>query len=264
MWWMPTSSADADQSTQAVDSSFEASGVSAGYSSVPVVMDVSVGVKRGELVSILGPNGAGKSTLLKAMIGLVPVRAGSVRAFGKDVTGWPTEAICRAGIGYVPQTRDVFGPLTVEENLEMGGIGLKRRDVRREINHVMELFPLLVRHRHSKASTLSGGQRKVLAIGRALVARPRVLVLDEPTANLAPRTAHEVLEEHVRQLAADGTAILCVEQRVKEALSVSDRVYVLVEGRVQKALPAAEVTMDMVGEMFLQSAASVRDAPCAG
>ena len=146
----------------------------------------------------------------------------------------------------------------------MGGIGLRRRDVRREISQVLDLFPLLVRHRHSKASTLSGGQRKVLAIGRALVARPQVLVIDEPTANLAPRTAHEVLEQHVRKLAASGTAILCVEQRVQEALSVSDRVYVLVEGRVQKTLPAAELTMQLVSEMFLQSPDSVRGAPCAG
>lgn len=207
--------------------------ITAGYNGSPVVHGISVGVAPGEVVSIVGPNGSGKSTLLKSIVGIVEVMSGRVTLGDTEVTRWAPEDVVRAGVGYVPQVDDVFGPLTVRENLEMGGYLLRPADVARRVEHVLELFPQLGRMLRRRASKLSGGERKMLAMGRALMLEPGLVVLDEPTANLAPAIAHTVLDEHVRRLAATGASVLVVEQRARAVLAISDRTYVLAGGRVR-------------------------------
>jgi ABC-type branched-subunit amino acid transport system ATPase component len=216
--------------------------LSAGYNRSPVVHGVSVSVEPGEIVSIVGPNGSGKSTLLKAIVGVVETLSGRVRIGDRDVTGWASEEIARIGVGYVPQVDDVFGPLTVRENLEMGGYLLRGREVQPRIGHVMSVFPQLSRMADRRAGKLSGGERKMLAMGRALMLAPALVVLDEPTANLAPAIAHTVLHEHVRQLAATGASVLVVEQRARAVLEISDRTYVLGGGRLQMEGTPAELS----------------------
>jgi ABC-type branched-subunit amino acid transport system ATPase component len=207
--------------------------LTAGYDRSPVVHGVSISVTPAEVVSIVGPNGSGKSTLLKAIVGVVETLSGAVRIGGRDVTGWASEEIARIGVGYVPQVDDVFPPLTVHENLEMGGYLLKSRQIEPRIDHVMSIFPRLRQMSSRRAAKLSGGERKMLAMGRALMLGPALVVLDEPTANLAPAIAHTVLQEHVRQLAATGASVLVVEQRARAVLEISDRTYVLGGGRIQ-------------------------------
>ncbi len=206
--------------------------LSAGYNRSPVVHGVSISVSPGEIVSVVGPNGSGKSTLLKAIVGVVEALSGRVFIGDRNVTGAASEEIARIGVGYVPQIDDVFPPLTVRENLEMGGYLLKRREVQPRIDHVMSVFPRLSGMAERRAGKLSGGERKMLAMGRALMLAPALVVLDEPTANLAPAIAHTVLQEHVRQLAATGASVLVVEQRARAVLEISDRTYVLGGGRL--------------------------------
>ncbi|MGA9859641.1 MAG: ATP-binding cassette domain-containing protein, partial [Solirubrobacteraceae bacterium] len=160
--------------------------LTAGYGGSPVIHGVSISVAPGEIVSIVGPNGSGKSTLLKSVVGVVEVLSGTVRIGDRDTTGWASENIARIGVGYVPQIDDVFAPLTVRENLEMGGYLLKNREVNARIDHVMSVFPRLATMGSRRAGKLSGGERKMLAMGRALMLSPALVVLDEPTANLAP------------------------------------------------------------------------------
>lgn len=214
----------------------------AGYGGSPVVHGVSISVGPGEIVSIVGPNGSGKSTLLKSIVGVVETLSGRVLIGDRDVTGWPSENIARIGVGYVPQVDDVFGPLTVRENLEMGGYLLPSRQVASRIKHVLTVFPQLERMTGRSASKLSGGERKMLAMGRALMLAPSLIVLDEPTANLAPIIANTVLQEHVRQLAATGASVLVVEQRARAVLEISDRTYVLGGGRFQMEGTPAELS----------------------
>lgn len=199
----------------------------AGYDRSPVVHGLSIEVQPGEIVSIVGPNGSGKSTLLKAVVGILEIISGRVLLGDRDITGWSPESIARAGVGYVPQVDDVFAPLTVRENLEMGGYLLKAREVSGRVEHVLEVFPQLRWMLTRRAGKLSGGERKMLAMGRALMLEPPLVVLDEPTANLAPMIATSVLQEHVRQLALTGASVLVVEQRAKAVLEISDRTYVL-------------------------------------
>jgi ABC-type branched-subunit amino acid transport system ATPase component len=208
-------------------------GLSAGYEGRPVVHDVSISVAPGEVVSIVGPNGSGKSTLLKSIVGVVEVLDGQVLVGERDVTGWRPENVARIGVGYVPQVDDVFGPLTVKENLEMGGYLLRPREVPARVEHVLGVFPQLGRMIGRRAGKLSGGERKMLAMGRALMLEPALVVLDEPTANLAPIIAGSVLRDHVRQLAATGASVLIVEQRARAVLEISDRTYVLGGGQLR-------------------------------
>ena len=210
-----------------------AEGITAGYNGSPIVHDISIDVAPGEVVSIVGPNGSGKSTLLKSLVGIVEIYSGAVSVGGRDVTHWPPENVARAGVGYVPQVDDVFAPLTVRENLEMGGYLLRSAEVGPRLEHVLKLFPQLARMLRRKAGKLSGGERKMLAMGRALMLEPAVIVLDEPTANLAPLTAQVVLSEHVRRLADTGASVLIVEQRARAVLEISDRTYVLGGGRTR-------------------------------
>lgn len=248
---MPTSSDDRES-----QASLRVSGITAGYGSVPVLRDVSAAVADREVVCVLGPNGSGKSTLLKAITGVITPQSGTVTAFGEDITGLRSDQIAWRGIGYVPQSRDVFGPLTVQENLELGGYRERKAEVASRVAEIFSLFPHLGRMRRRRASNLSGGERKLLAIARVLMARPKMLILDEPTAQLAPKVAHDILENHVRSLARQGTTILLVEQRAAEAIAVSDWAYVMVNGQVQASSAAAEITgREDIGSLFLGATA---------
>jgi ABC-type branched-subunit amino acid transport system ATPase component len=216
--------------------------VTAGYGGDPVIRGVTVRAEPGQVVSLVGANGSGKSTLLKSMVGVVRVTAGTVTIGERDVTNRPPEDIARAGVGYVPQVDDVFAPLTVKENLEMGGYLLRPNQVRSRIDQVVAVFPRLGSMLTRQAGKLSGGERKMLAMGRVLMLEPAVFLLDEPTANLAPAVARALLEEHVRGLARGGAAVLIVEQRARAVLAISDRTYVLAGGEVRMEGTPAELT----------------------
>jgi branched-chain amino acid transport system ATP-binding protein len=205
----------------------------AGYNRSPIVHGVSLAVEPAQVVSIVGPNGSGKSTLLKAIVGVVEVLGGTVTIGERDTTGWAPEEVARAGVAYVPQVDDVFAPLTVRENLEMGGYLLPPSRVAARIDGVLEVFPRLATMLRRRAGKLSGGERKMLAMGRALMLDPALVILDEPTANLAPANARAVLEDHVRSLATTGASVLIVEQRAKAVLEISDHAYVLAGGRLR-------------------------------
>jgi branched-chain amino acid transport system ATP-binding protein len=243
---MPTSSADRPEQLLVVE------GLVAGYGGAPIVHGVDVSVGSGEVATIVGPNGAGKSTLLKAITGQIDVLDGAVFLEGAAVNGLPGEKLARRGIGFVPQSKDVFATLTVAENLEMGGYLLPKSSLGARMDEVLEIFPALAEMRTRTASKLSGGERKMLAIGRVLMLQPRVVILDEPTSNLSPALAREVLEEHVKALADAGAAILLVEQKAKEALEIGNWAYVLVAGLVHLSEPAAELlARDDIAELFL-------------
>ena len=219
-----------------------AEGVTAGYGGDPVIRGISVGVKPGEVISLVGPNGSGKSTLLKSLVGVIRVSAGTVTIGDRTITNLPPEEVARAGVGYVPQVDDVFGPLSVRENLEMGGYLLHRAQLAPRIERVLTVFPRLSGMLGRSAGKLSGGERKMLAMGRVLMLDPGVFLLDEPTANLAPKIAASLLDEHVRGLAASGASVLIVEQRARAVLAISNRTYVLGGGEVQMEGTPAELS----------------------
>src|SRR5882724_4338836 len=235
--WRPTLSAE--QASRAAP--LRATGVTAGYGGDPVIRDVSLHVEAGQVVSLVGANGSGKSTLLKSLVGVVRVSAGTVTIGEADLTNQPPEEVARAGVGYVPQVDDVFAPLTVRENLEMGGYLLRPKEARARIEAVVAVFPRLGSMLARQAGKLSGGERKMLAMGRVLMLQPAVFLLDEPTANLAPAIARTLLEEHVSALAANGAAVLVVEQRARAVLAISDRTYVLAGGEVRMEGTPAEL-----------------------
>jgi ABC-type branched-subunit amino acid transport system ATPase component len=210
-----------------------AEGITAGYGAVPVVHGESIADGAGEIVAIIGPNGAGKSTLLKSLVGILKLISGRIMLGTDDVTGHAPEDLARRGVGYVPQVQDIFEPLSVKENLEMGGYLLKDSTLPARLKNVCEIFPTLAPMMKRRADKLSGGERKMLAIGRVLMLDPRVLILDEPTANLAPIIADAVLREQVRRLADAGKAVLLVEQRARAALEIADWTVVLVSGAVR-------------------------------
>jgi len=230
----------------------EAEDVVAGYvRDMPILHGVSVHVDKGEVVSIIGPNGAGKSTLVKAVAGLVDVGSGRIRLDGRDIAGVAAHELVGAGVGFVPQTGNVFSTLTIHENLVMGGAPLPRARAAGRIEEIYGMYPLLKERTRDRAGTLSGGQRQILAVARALLTEPRLMLLDEPTAGLSPRAAGETLAL-VRGLAESGKAVLMVEQNAKAALRISDRGYVLAEGRNRIDGPAAELLADEgIGEIFL-------------
>jgi ABC-type branched-subunit amino acid transport system ATPase component len=234
--------------------------IAAGYGGAAIVSDVSINVGSGEVVSVIGPNGAGKSTLLKAITGRLAVMSGTVTFNDRDITNARGHLLARMGLGFVPQTKDVFDTLTVTENLEMGGYLLAKPQLAARIDQVMSAFPALAEMRTRTASKLSGGERKMLAVARVLMLEPAVLVLDEPTSNLSPELSRAVLQNQVRRLADAGTAVLLVEQKAFEALGVSDWAYILVAGRVEVAGPAGEIlARPDIREVFLgQSAATPR------
>jgi ABC-type branched-subunit amino acid transport system ATPase component len=229
-----------------------ATGVTAGYGGDPVIRNITVLAAPGEVVSLVGANGSGKSTFLKSLVGVVRVTAGTVVIGETDVTRKAPEEVARAGVGYVPQVDDVFAPLTVRENLEMGGYLLPSGQVRARIDEVTTVFPRLGAMLSRTAGKLSGGERKMLAMGRVLMLQPAVFLLDEPTANLAPAIARTLLEEHVRRLAASGATVLIVEQRARAVLAISDRTYVLAGGEVRmEGTPAELAASPAFVESFL-------------
>jgi branched-chain amino acid transport system ATP-binding protein len=238
----------------------EAKGVTAGYGGAPVVREISISVGSGEVVAIIGPNGAGKSTLLKSLVGILRVTAGSVLVAGEDVTNHPPEDLARRGVGYVPQVQDIFEPLSVLENLEMGGYLLPASQLPAKVKEVCEVFPALAAMLRRRADKLSGGERKMLAIARVLMLDPRVLILDEPTANLSPKLADGLLREHVRRLADLGKAVLLVEQRARAALEVANWTQVLVSGLTRlEGRPGELLERPDFEELFLGAGPPVRE-----
>jgi ABC-type branched-subunit amino acid transport system ATPase component len=225
--------------------------VVAGYvAGVDILRGVGLQVNAGEIVTVLGPNGAGKSTLIKVIAGLLRVRSGKVQLFGEDISDLPAHAMVAHGVGYVPQTNNVFPKLTVEENLEMGAY-VRTREIRRGLEQVYETFPDLQRLRRHAAGRLSGGQRQMVAIGRALMLKPRLMLLDEPSAGLSPLLVGHVFDK-VREVRDIGVTMLIVEQNAKAALAISDRGYVLAEGQDRVSGPAQELLENPeVGELYL-------------
>ena len=236
---------------QAGHALLEVTDVTAGYRREPVVRGISLQVERGEAALVIGPNGAGKSTFVKAVTGELPLLGGAVHLRGVDVSRWPEERRTAAGIGYVPQVRDVFPGLTVQENLEMGGYRVSRAELRERIGGVIETFPTLKPLLRRHAGQLSGGQRKLVGVARALVPQPELVILDEPTANLSPRIAGSVLDEAVSALCALGRGVLLIEQRVAVALERANSVLVLVDGRPRHTGPAAPLRGKVdLGQLF--------------
>jgi branched-chain amino acid transport system ATP-binding protein len=227
-------------------------GLVAGYEpGLDIVKGVSLPVATGSVVALLGPNGAGKSTLLKAIAGLVPVRAGRIVLGDRDLTALPVHARTAAGLAFVPQTDNVFATLSVEENLQIAAVGLPRAQRRARIESVTDRFPDLATARRKLAGRLSGGQRQMLALARALVVAPAVLLVDEPTAGLSPRMV-ETVGAILREIAGSGPGVLLVEQNVDAALRIADRAVVLVDGRIARAAKAAELRDDPgLGALFL-------------
>ena len=200
-----------------------------GYGAADILHDCTISVDKGEIAVIVGPNGAGKSTAMKAIFGMLDLREGSVRLDGVDITSLSPQARVAEGMGFVPQTSNVFTSMTVEENLEMGGF-IREDDIGDTMEQVYELFPVLREKRLQPAGELSGGQRQQVAVGRALMTRPQVLMLDEPTAGVSPIVMDELFDRII-EIARTGITILIVEQNARQALNIADKGYVLVQGR---------------------------------
>jgi ABC-type branched-subunit amino acid transport system ATPase component len=226
--------------------------VSAGYAGHEVVHEVSLAVERGQIACIVGPNGAGKSTLLKAITGDAQFLGGHVWLGGQDVSRTPTNRLVSRGLAWVPQVDDVFTTLTARENLELGGYLLPRRQIAERTEELLEFFPLLAKLVDRVAGRLSGGERKLLAIARALMTSPSAVLLDEPTAGLSPEMTGVVLHEQIPRLRDSGVAILLVEQRAVEAIGISTTAHVMVSGEIRAAGPAEDLQdWDQLAAIFL-------------
>ena len=219
-------------------------GLTAGYQpGLPIIRDVTMHVTTGELVTIIGPNGAGKSTLIKAVAGLLHVEGGKVELAGSDITRIDTHRMADAALAYVPQTDNIFASLTVDENLRLGAQALSKATARERVEEAYQKFPDLRRFAKKKAGVLSGGQRQMLAVGRALLTHPEIVMLDEPSAGLSPKMVDDVFAQLVA-LRAAGVSILMVEQNAKAAMRISDRTHVLAEGENRLDGPSAALLED--------------------
>ncbi|WP_372023960.1 ABC transporter ATP-binding protein [Tistrella mobilis] len=228
----------------------EVEGVRGGYGEVDILNGVNMRVEEGEIVVIIGPNGAGKSTAMKSVFGLVKIRQGHVRFQGHDITNLRPDRIVHHGMCYVPQENNVFPTLTVQENLEMGAF-IRHDDYRPTMERIYDLFPVMREKRKQPAGSLSGGQRQMVAMGRALMLEPKLLLLDEPTAGLAPAIIDQMFQNIIK-INELGVGILMVEQNAKQALAMSHRGYVLVQGRDRYTdTGAALLDNREVAEMFL-------------
>jgi branched-chain amino acid transport system ATP-binding protein len=228
--------------------------ISAGYGKVHILEDVSVSIADAETVVILGPNGSGKSTLIKTVMGLTTLYRGNILWDGRDLTAKPPYERAQAGLGYVPQTQNIFPGLTVTENMHIGAYGVAAPTARRELDHMFELFPNLAERRSIRAGNLSGGERRMLSLATTLMMKPRCLVLDEPTSDLSP-AAIDVVFQKIREIRNElKLPILLVEQNVRGALSLADRICVLVRGQKILEKPTAESSEEELGELFLGAA----------
>jgi branched-chain amino acid transport system ATP-binding protein len=238
--------------------------VLAGYGDFMILNKLSFKAAQGKITLLLGPNGAGKSTVLKTLFGLVKVKSGSVKLAGQDITGASAQTLLlQHCVAFVPQGRNLFGQLTVYENLELGGITLGMKTTRERIPDILARFPRVQQRLHSAASTLSGGEQKQLEIGRALLLRPKVLLIDEPSIGLSPLLVADVFKL-LRDLANQGTTVLMVEQNVKSALKVADEAIALESGRLVLHKPAAELLADPHIERLFLGGAQAAAAAVAG
>ena len=203
--------------------------ITCGYNSIDIVFNCNIGVNKGEIASIVGPNGAGKSTVMKSLFGLIGIRKGKVLLDGEDITNMPPQERVLKGMGFVPQTNNIFPSLSVQENLEMGAF-IKNSDPENMLDYIYGIFPILYDKKHQQAGELSGGQRQQVAVGRALMTNPKVLMLDEPSAGVSPIVMEGIFNK-IQEIAKQGTAILMVEQNAKQALEISDLGFVLNQGR---------------------------------
>lgn len=235
--------------------------VVAGYGDLMILNNLSLQARHGRITLLIGPNGAGKSTVLKTLFGLLKVRHGRIRLEGRDITGaTPKQLLLDHGVAFVPQGRNLFGQLTVWENLELGGITLGMKTTRERIPEVLERFPRIKERLHNAASTLSGGEQKQLEVGRALLLRPKVLLIDEPSIGLSPLLVQDVFRL-LRHLVDQGTTILMVEQNVKSALKAADEAIALESGRQVLHKPADELLADPHIERLFLGGAHAPSAP---
>lgn len=225
--------------------------LTAGYGKSVIINDVSIKVRKGEIVSIVGPNGSGKSTLLKTIYCLTNIFSGKIFFDGKEITHMKPFELSRIGMGYVPQVSNIFHTLTVRENLEMGGIVREDEEAREAIEKVEKMFPILKERENVKASTLSGGLQQMLAIGRTMMSNPKLLMCDEPASSLSPKVSIKIFDILQKMRDHQGVTIMLVEQHVKRALSIADRGYVLVSGRNVLEGNSKELLNKDLGRIFL-------------
>jgi branched-chain amino acid transport system ATP-binding protein len=245
------------------ETAIEFDDVVAGYGEFMILNNLSLKARRGKITLLLGPNGAGKSTVLKTLFGLLKVRQGKIKLFGQDITGAKAkELLVTHGIAFVPQGRNLFGQLTVWQNLELGGITIGKELTHARIPEVLEFFPRVKQRMNSMASALSGGEQKQLEIGRALLLRPKVILIDEPSIGLSPMVVGDVFKL-LRKLADQGTTVLMVEQNVKSALKISDEAIALESGRLMLQKPASELLADPNIERLFLGGAHAAPAPAA-
>jgi neutral amino acid transport system ATP-binding protein len=224
--------------------------ITAGYGEKDILIDVSIGLKKGEIIAIIGPNGAGKSTLLKAIFGLITPSNGNIYVNREEVTGLKPDKIAARGLSYVPQVDNVFPSLTVKENLQMGGF-TRSKGLSERIDEIYHLFPVLREKKNQKVKELSGGQRQMVAMGRALILNPEVLLLDEPSAGLAPQFVGMIFEK-IKDINSKGVSIILVEQNAKEALKMAHRGYILAMGKnVMEGDGAAMLDNKEIGKLYL-------------